>query len=272
MNKLMNIPKKKIVIIAAVMAVLITIMTICVISLNLKTGTEGKEPDTNVMLNVDESEEITHTEALEETTEPETETESETEAVSERETEAETEAVTQKIHYDEMGLLFQDNGNGTCTIVGIGTCLKNDIELPEVNPEGLRVVAISTGAFENCNRIERITIPASIKDIGTGAFVGCTSLTSFSVVSTNTEYCSLGSILFSKDKTELVCYPARRSGSTYLLNTNVTRIAPYAFDAVSNLTKLIYRGSISQFQAIDIGIGNNNFTKMPIEFNSNALD
>ena len=133
------------------------------------------------------------------------------------------------------------------------------------------MVAISTGAFENCNAIVSIHIPSSVRDIGTGAFVGCKSLASFTVDSTNTEYCSVGSVLFSKDKTELVCYPAKRVGQNYLLSTNVTRIAPYAFDSVSSLSKLLYRGSISQFQGITIGTGNNIFTKMPIEFNYNAL-
>ena len=244
MNKLFNIPKMKIVIISAVVVVLLAIITVTVICLNLESP-DDNDPATDVMLDVQESTDAAETEP------PEPETE--------------------KIPDDEAGLLYQNNGNGTCTIVGIGTCTKKEIDLPEKSPDGLRVVAISTGAFENCNKIESIYIPAGIRDIGTGAFVGCKSLSSFSVESTNTEYCSVGNVLFSKDKTELICYPAKRVGSTYLLNTNVTRIAPYAFDSVSTLTKLLYRGTISQFQEINIGTGNGIFTKMPIEFNYNGL-
>ncbi len=259
----------KIAIIAAVVAVLLAIITVTVICLNLEDAKDKGGADTDVMLDVYESTDTPwDTETPVSDTEPETQADTEPES----DTEAETEPETQVIPYDEAGLLYQDNGNGTCTIVGIGTCVKTEIDLPERSPTGLRVVSISTGAFENCSRIERITIPASIKNIGTGAFVGCTSLTSIGVATTNTEYCSVGSILFSKDKTELVCYPARRSGSTYLLNTNVTKIAPYAFDGVSGLSKLIYRGSISQFQNIVVGTGNSIFTRMPIEFNYNALD
>ena len=266
MNKLFNIPKMKLLIIVGLVVVLISIITVTVICLNVETPPPEVGEDTDVLLLLEDSTETSIETETEAATEHETETETET--IQETETETETEAIP----YDESGLLYQSNGNGTCTVVGLGTCLKNDITIPETSPSGLSVVAISTGAFENCNRLERIYIPASIKTIGTGAFVGCTSLTSFSVASTNTEYCSVGSILFSKDKTELICYPARRAGSTYLLNTNVTRIAPYAFDGVSSLTKLIYRGSISQFQSIEVGTGNSNFTKMAIEFNSNALE
>ena len=246
MNKLFNIPKMKIVVISAAVIVVLAIVTVVVVCLNAENLYGNDEEITDAMAEVTEvtTEEVTETEL------PETEVET--------------------VPVDEAGLLYQNNGNGTCTVVGIGTCIKTDIEIPEKSPEGLKVVAISTGAFENCSKIESIFIPSTVRDIGTGAFVGCKSLTSFSVATTNTDYCAVGNVLFSKDKTELICYPAERVGASYLLSTNVTRIAPYAFDSVSVLTKLLYRGTISQFQNIEIGTGNSIFTRMPIEFNYNA--
>ena len=247
MNKLFDIPKMKIVVISAAVIVTLSLITVTVACLKANETKKDDDDTVNAMVSADESE----TEPPE-TTEP-------------------VETETEKIPDDEEGLLYQNNGNGTCTIVGIGTCTKTELSLPEKSPEGLRVVAISTGAFENCSKIVSIHIPASVRDIGTGAFVGCKSLSSFTVDTTNTEYCSVGSVLFSKDKTELVCYPAKRVGQNYLLSTNVTRISPYAFDSVSTLEKLLYRGTISQYQNITIGTGNTIFTKMPIEFNYNAL-
>ena len=247
MNKLFDIPKMKIVVISAAVIVTLSVITVTVACLKANETKKDDDDTVNAMVSADESK----TEPPE-TTEP-------------------VETETEKIPDDEGGLLYQNNGNGTCTIVGIGTCTKTELSLPEKSPEGLRVVAISTGAFENCSKIVSIHIPASVRDIGTGAFVGCKSLSSFTVDTTNTEYCSVGSVLFSKDKTELVCYPAKRVGQNYLLSTNVTRISPYAFDSVSTLEKLLYRGTISQYQNITIGTGNTIFTKMPIEFNYNAL-
>lgn len=246
MNKLFNIPKMKIVVISAAIVVILSITTVAVVCMNLETMGRKDDGVTDAMAQMSDTDSVTVTETLP----PETETEPPKE--------------------DESGLLYQNNGNGTCTVVGIGTCKKTEIYLPEKNPDGLKVVAISTGAFENCSKLESIHIPASIREIGTGAFVGCRTLSSFSVESTNTEYCSVGNVLFSKDKTELVCYPAKRVGASYLLSTNVTTIAPYAFDSVSTLTKLLYRGTISQFQNINIGTGNSTFSRMPIEFNYNA--
>ena len=244
MNKLFNIPKMKIIVISASIVVFLAILTVAMVCLNIERDYKD-EAITDAMAGV-----IDSTDTESETVSPETETE--------------------PIPEDEAGLLYQNNGNGTCTIVGIGTCTKTELILPGNSPDGLLVVAISTGAFENCKRIVSIFIPSSIRDIGTGAFVGCSSLSSFEVASTNTDYCSVGSVLFSKDKTELICYPAKRVGSSYLLSTNVTRIAPYAFDGVSLLSKLLYKGSINQFQSINIGTGNSIFNTLPMEFNYKA--
>ena len=252
MNKLFHIPKMKMVVVSAAVIVLLAIITVTVVCHNVEQNDNTEEGGdiTDVMADPQDSE---------------------TEDLSVQQTEpVTTEPETERIPYDEEGLLYQNNGNGTCTIIGIGTCIETEIEIPEKSPDDLKVVAISTGAFENCSKIVSIHIPYTVKTIGTGAFVGCTSLSSFSVDSTNTEFCSVGSVLFSKDKTELICYPAKRVGSSYLLSTNVTKLAPYAFDSVSTLSKLLYRGSIDQFQKIQIGIGNNVFNKMPIEFNYNA--
>ena len=251
MNKLFHIPKMKIVVVSATVIVLLAIITVTVVCLNVEQNDNNEEGGdiTDVMADPQESD---------------------TEDMSTQQTEPVTEPVTERIPYDEEGLLYQNNGNGTCTIIGLGTCLETEIKIPEKSPDDLKVVAISTGAFENCSKIVSIHIPSTIKTIGTGAFVGCVSLSSISVDSTNTEFCSVGSVLFSKDKTELICYPAKRVGSSYLLSTNVMKLSPYAFDSVSTLTKLLYRGTIDQFQKIQIGIGNNVFNKMPIEFNYNA--
>lgn len=244
MNNLFSIPKMKLVVISASVLVVLSIIIVVVSCLNIE-----KEEDNaiDVMGTPQDVTEETVTEA-------------------EEPTESETEP---PLPEDENGLAFERNGN-SCTIIGIGTCKETKLDIPEKSPDGLTVTAIATGAFEGCEKIREISIPSTVKSIGTGAFVGCSSLSSFSVSPNNTEYCSVGSVLFSKDKTVLVCYPARRVGVNYLLSTNVTEISPYAFDGVVLLSKLLYRGTISQYQKIDIGTGNSIFIKMPIEFNYNA--
>lgn len=248
-----NIPKKRVVIISASMILLLTIITVVVACLNM--GRDDKKDSLDAVVTLDEDDVLLTTKPITTTeiTEPTTTTQQTTTEV--------------KIPTDEMGLVFHSTGNGSCMVVAMGSCEKTDIEIPAKSPSGLTVTAIAAGAFDGCKGIVSIKIPATVTSIGSGAFVGCSSLTSFSVEPTNTSYCVVDNVLFSKDKTEIVCYPSKRVGHTYILNSNVIKISPYAFEGVTTLKKLYYSGTISQYMGINVGTGNSVFKNMPIEFN-----
>ena len=252
MNNLFSIPKMKIVVITGVIVAALAVVVIAVACLNIEKDNElpFDEDAQNVMATPDE-----------------TENDSESESESATESESEPEPETEPIPYDEMGLLFEKTGNNSCAVAGIGTCTKTVIEIPEISPDGLRVTSIAMGAFEGCSRLVQIGIPSGVKSIGTGAFVDCSSLTAFVVDTTNTSYCAVEGVLFSKDKTILVCYPSKKVGARYILSTNVTEIGPYAFEDVSVLEKLLYTGTVSRYMDVKVGVGNAKFTEMPIEFN-----
>ncbi len=165
------------------------------------------------------------------------------------------------------GLVFESNGDGTCTLVALSNYSEDELEIPEQSPEGDTVTAIGDSALEDCDTLQSIIIPSTVKKIGTGAFAGCSSLVSFSVESSNTKYCSVGGVLFSKDKTTLVCYPAMKVGKSYLLSTNVETIAAYAFDGVKNLEKILYAGSTSKFYDITVKTGNSDFEALSVTCN-----
>ena len=154
------------------------------------------------------------------------------------------------------GLAYVSQGDGTCYIDSIGSCEDTELKIPAYSPYGDKVTRIGDGAFTNCTNLLSITIPATVKTIGTGAFRGCTDLVSINVDTENPVYCSVGGVLLSKDKSVLVCIPMNRPGTNYLLNTNTKAIAAYAFEGVINLKNLLYEGTISDFQKIDILMGN----------------
>ena len=54
----------------------------------------------------------------------------------------------------------------------------------------------------------------------------------------NKAYCSDGGVLFNKDKTTLLQYPAGKTETDYAVPTGVTSIAEYAFAWCRNLTKI----------------------------------
>ena len=73
------------------------------------------------------------------------------------------------------GLEFVSNGDGTCSVSGIGTCTDTDIKIPSVY-NGERVTSIGRVAFKGCSSLTSITIPDGVKSIGKFAFKGCTGL------------------------------------------------------------------------------------------------
>ena len=106
------------------------------------------------------------------------------------------------------------------------------------------VTAIGSIAFEVCARLTSVTIPSSVTNIGNGPFDFCQSLTNITVDSANTAYCSISGVLFDKNQTQLIAFPAGKTGS-YTIPTGVTAVANYAFDGNTNLFSVIIPNTVT---------------------------
>lgn len=91
------------------------------------------------------------------------------------------------------------------------------------------VTYIGDGAFRNCESLTGVTIPDSVTFIGDTAFEYCNSMTGITVSPNNPVYTSVDGVLFSKDKTTLICYPAGRSAKSYHIPNGTKTIEPFAF-------------------------------------------
>ncbi len=78
--------------------------------------------------------------------------------------------------YTSSGLSYKSKENGTCSVVGIGTCTDKDVFIPSVSPDGDTVTSIDKTAFYNNTSIKSVTIPDTVTSIGDWAFYNCTSL------------------------------------------------------------------------------------------------
>ena len=110
-------------------------------------------------------------------------------------------------------------------------------------PNSLTFIGIS--AFEGCTALTSITLPNSITYIGEYAFEDCSSLTQIEVDNANKAYCSIDGVLFNKDKTTIITYPAGKSNSNqYIIPNSVTSIGRSAFYGCTSLTSITLPNSI----------------------------
>ena len=129
------------------------------------------------------------------------------------------------------------------------------------------VTRIGAGAFTGCISIPNINIPGSVTSIEAGAFSGCASLTAIHVAEDNSAYSDLLGVLYTKNKTSLIAYPAGISGEFTIPNSvtnieenafgdcslltevtipkNVTRIGDSAFEGCTMLASVTFKGAIS---------------------------
>ena len=115
-------------------------------------------------------------------------------------------------------------------------------------PEGLKSIGIY--AFGGCVSLSSISLPKNLMNIGENAFDGCYALTSIDVAFDNPYFLSNDGILFTKDKTSLIRYPAGKQTSSYSVPESVTTICDGAFNSCSSLTSIILPDGLTT-----IGIG-----------------
>ncbi len=107
------------------------------------------------------------------------------------------------------------------------------------------VMSIGFIAFSDCSSLKSVTIPDSVTSIGDSAFGDCTSLTAIDVTIGNKNYTSVNGVLFNKDKTELICYPAGKTDKSYIIPDSVISMDYSAFRSCVNLTRIIIPDSVT---------------------------
>ncbi|MEE1055744.1 MAG: leucine-rich repeat protein [Acutalibacteraceae bacterium] len=130
---------------------------------------------------------------------------------------------------------------------------------------GSGLKTIGTWAFEYCTSLESIEIPDAVTNVGGSAFYncsalksvkigrgttsfpyelyGCTALESITVADENTTYASYNGVLFNKDLTNLMKYPAQKSGD-FIIPDTVNTISSDAFRDAKKLTSIKEYGNV----------------------------
>jgi hypothetical protein len=107
------------------------------------------------------------------------------------------------------------------------------------------VTSIGESAFANCTNLKSVTISNSVMYIGKEAFAHCVNLASINVEDGNDKYSSTNGVLFNKDKSHLIQYPASKLDHTYTIPNSVKSIGEFAFRGSSHLTSVIIPQSVT---------------------------
>ncbi len=74
-------------------------------------------------------------------------------------------------------LVYQDNGDGTCTVTGYNRFDETDLAVPKTLG-GLTVTSIGPRAFKDKTQLAVVSLPETVTTVGSYAFNGCSGLTS----------------------------------------------------------------------------------------------
>lgn len=92
------------------------------------------------------------------------------------------------------------------------------------------VTSIGVYAFYSCRKLTNIFVPDSVASIAAYAFLDCTKLERIIVDENNKHFSADGNgVLYNKNKTDLIQYPAGNSNISYKIPVGVTNISNYAF-------------------------------------------
>jgi hypothetical protein len=114
-------------------------------------------------------------------------------------------------------------------VTSIGDCaFASCARLPAITlPDS--VTSIEREAFSMCGSLTSVTIPTGVTSIGKMAFAFCRSLAEIKVAADNTAYTAENGVLYNKNLTALLAYPAGKTDLSFTIPDGVTTIGDSAF-------------------------------------------
>ena len=111
------------------------------------------------------------------------------------------------------------------------------------------VTYIGAYAFAECYSLKYADIPANVTSIGTSPFCNCRSLENINIDEANKCYTTVDGVLYDKDKTELINYPAGKKDSSYVIPEGIRVIREKTFYGCLNLCELTIPDSVTEIES-----------------------
>ena len=113
------------------------------------------------------------------------------------------------------------------------------IEIPK------SVERIDVGAFDRCSALERILIPDGTSFLDSSAFRGCRSLRAIEVSENHPVYSSERGLLYTRDRSTLVCTPGRFGETVCVLPSGLKMLSDWTFGEVRGLHTIVLPSTVT---------------------------
>lgn len=148
---------------------------------------------------------------------------------------------------------YQDDSNWTDGVLYNGGWLlgvKTDIETLNIKPDtfGLADRCLASQSFFYPISLKTISVPDSVQKIYDGTFRDCEYLESITVDAGNELYSSENGVLYDKEKTRLLAFPAAFNAAEFTIPSTVETVAPYAFYDNKTLTSVTVPSSVKTIE------------------------
>ena len=123
------------------------------------------------------------------------------------------------------------------TEIGSHTFQANDALTEAILPEG--IVSLGDYAFIHCVNLVKVSLPASLVEVGLNPFTGCELLAGLAVAEGNPNLRIEEGVLFSLDDRRLIWYPMLKEPGSYTIPGSIRIIGASAFDQCENITEIL---------------------------------
>ena len=125
--------------------------------------------------------------------------------------------------------------------------LGNELSISRLNILGEKIGTVMYSAADLKLKIHTVFLGENV-DIGFKLITLHSNVDEYIVDEKNTKYCAIDGVLYSADKTNLICYPDNKKIDVFTIPNEVCHISSNSFKNVKKINKIVFSSNISKIE------------------------